>query len=317
MKLGKIYELVIKHGMQADPRSIKCINKQLSNSKRIYSKLSGSQKKYFDKEVLRNPYADTRLLYGDKEQQIKRIMVGIDIDAGELLLADRLREKGEQVDLVISHHPSGFAYAGFYDVMRVQIDMLADLGVSRDIAEEFINKRIKEVERRVMSANHNRAVDIAKFLDLPFMCIHTPADNCVYQYIRKLMDDKKPKNIESILNLLKQIPEYKEAIKYKAGPTILIGKPKEKPGKIAVEMTGGTEGSKELFGRLSQAGVGTIIGMHLSEEHFKKIETEHINVIIAGHISSDTLGLNLLLDKIEEKGGFEILNCSGFRRVKR
>jgi len=317
MRLGKFYESAIKHGMQADPRSIKLINKQLSDSRKNYKKLSKSQKGRFDKESLSNPYADSRILYGDRERQVKRILLGIDIDVGELLLADRLRQKGQAIDLVLSHHPSGFAYAGFYGVMRLQIDILTDAGISKDIAEEFTNKRIKEVERRVISANHNRAVDVAKILDLPFMCLHTPSDNCVYDYIQKLMDSRKPKSLEVILNILRQIPEYKDADRHKAGPKIISGNPKNKPGKILVEMTGGTEGSKELFGRLSQSGVGTIIGMHLSEEHFKKVETEHINVIIAGHISSDTLGLNLLLDKIEKNERFEVISCSGFRRVKR
>jgi predicted ATPase len=39
--------------------------------------------------------------------------------------------------------------------------------------------------------------------------------------------------------------------------------------------------------------------MHLSEDHYKHAKGEHINVVIAGHIASDNLGLNLLLDEIE------------------
>lgn len=57
--------------------------------------------------------------------------------------------------------------------------------------------------------------------------------------------------------------------------------------------------------------------MHLSEEHLKKVREANLNVIIAGHISSDTLGLNLLLDRIEEKEELEIIGCSGFKRIKR
>ena len=82
-------------------------------------------------------------------------------------------------------------------------------------------------------------------------------------------------------------------------------------------MTGGTEGSKDIFQKLSQAGIGTILAMHLSEEHFRKVRAEHINVIIAGHIASDSLGLNLLLDKLEKRQKFSIIECSGFKRVKR
>jgi putative NIF3 family GTP cyclohydrolase 1 type 2 len=57
--------------------------------------------------------------------------------------------------------------------------------------------------------------------------------------------------------------------------------------------------------------------MHLSENHYEKIKAEHINVVNAGHMASDNLGMNLLLDKLEKKADIEIIPCSGFRRVKR
>jgi hypothetical protein len=40
-------------------------------------------------------------------------------------------------------------------------------------------------------------------------------------------------------------------------------------------------------------------------------------VVIAGHISSDTLGLNLLLDRIEKEEKLETICCSGFYRIRR
>ncbi|MEE8317766.1 MAG: NGG1p interacting factor NIF3, partial [Candidatus Omnitrophota bacterium] len=64
-------------------------------------------------------------------------------------------------------------------------------------------------------------------------------------------------------------------------------------------------------------GVSTLICMHLGEEHFKKASEEHMNVIIAGHIASDNIGLNLILDELEKKGRLKILSCSGFRRFTR
>ena len=119
------------------------------------------------------------------------------------------------------------------------------------------------------------------------------------------------------LNILKAIPEYTDGLKKHAGPNILIGEGKKKCGKIFVDMTGGTEGPKRIFSRLSQAGVGTIVAMHLSEEHYKQAKAEFMNVIIAGHIASDTLGLNLFLDSLERKGRMKIIPCSGFVRIKR
>ena len=82
-------------------------------------------------------------------------------------------------------------------------------------------------------------------------------------------------------------------------------------------MTGGTEGPREIYEKIYKKGIRTIICLHLSEEHFKCIKDEHINVVIAGHIASDTLGLNLLLDEIEKVERLKIVPASGFMRVKR
>jgi putative NIF3 family GTP cyclohydrolase 1 type 2 len=59
--------------------------------------------------------------------------------------------------------------------------------------------------------------------------------------------------------------------------------------------------------------------MHLSEEHLKKAKEANLNVVIAGHISSDTLGLNLILDNIERsaKQVIQTISCSGFTRIRR
>jgi len=67
---------------------------------------------------------------------------------------------------------------------------------------------------------------------------------------------------------------------------------------------------------MSQYGIGTIIGMHMSEEHRKEAEKAHINVVIAGHMASDSLGLNLFLDELEKRG-IKVVPVSGLIRVKR
>jgi putative NIF3 family GTP cyclohydrolase 1 type 2 len=97
----------------------------------------------------------------------------------------------------------------------------------------------------------------------------------------------------------------------------VAGADKNRAGKVLVDMTGGTEGSKEAFEKLSRTEVGTVVCMHLSEEHIKEAEKNHINAVIAGHIASDTIGMNLVLDALERHGALEILETSGFKRVKR
>ncbi|MFA4829323.1 MAG: NGG1p interacting factor NIF3 [Thermodesulfovibrionales bacterium] len=317
MTLKELYNKAISTGIENDPRSKEFVLKELESRKKDFEKLKDDEKEFFDSETLNNPYSDSRILNGTGEEKIKSALIGIDIEVGEILLADSLKAKGKGVDLLLSHHPEGRAYANLYSVMQMQSDILHRFGVPINIAEDLMEGRIKEVERRLMPVNHTRAVDAAKLLGIPFMCLHTPADNMVANYLQKLFDEKKPYKISDVMDILKGIPEYKEASFNGAGPKILIGSKNRKAGKIFVDMTGGTEGSKEIFSSLTASGVNTIVGMHLGEEHRKEAEKNHLNVVIAGHISSDNVGLNLLLDELSKNNSLEIVECSGFKRVSR
>jgi putative NIF3 family GTP cyclohydrolase 1 type 2 len=201
--------------------------------------------------------------------------------------------------------------------MPMQADILANFGVPINVGESLLHERMEEVARRIHSANHNRAVDAARLLDIPMLCAHTAADNFVSTFIQSLMDKNKPEKVKDVISLLKEVPEYRMATQDKAGPKVIMGNENGRSGKITVEMTGGTEGHRDVFDSYEKAGVGTIICMHLSEEHFKKAKGKHINIVIAGHIASDNIGLNLLLDKVQKRGKLDILTCSGFRRVER
>ncbi|VAX34291.1 hypothetical protein MNBD_NITROSPIRAE03-155 [hydrothermal vent metagenome] len=316
MTLGELYEKAVSIGIGNDPRGIDIVNNELSSVKKNFDELKDRDKEFFDKETLKNPYADSRILYGNRDEEIKTILAGIDIEVGEIVLADQLRSKGRTISMLLSHHPEGRAYAHLYDVMRMQSDVLHRFGVPINIAEDLMEGRIKEVERRLMPVNHTRAVDAARLLDIPFMCLHTPADNMVASYLQGLFDERKPYRIEDVVDLLLEVPEYRQAKKIGAGPKILIGSEKRKAGKVFVDMTGGTEGARKIFSSLTAGGVSTIVAMHLSEDHRKEAEKNHLNVVIAGHIASDNVGVNLLLDKILDDT-IEVIESSGFSRVRR
>ncbi|NHM26078.1 NGG1p interacting factor NIF3 [Desulfofundulus sp. TPOSR] len=316
MKIREIYELAIAKGMESDPRGLEAVQKFLAREKEKYEKMKEDEKEEYDLERLVNPYDDTRVLVGDPEREVRRVLVGIDMEVGEVLLADRLGEKGRPVDLIISHHPEGKAMASLYQVMHLQEDVLARFGVPINVAEGIMSSRIAEVKRGILPLNHNRAVDAARILGLAFMSVHTAADNLVASYLQKLMDEKQPETLGDVLKLLKEQPEYREAIKYKAGPTIVVGARERRAGKIMVDMTGGTSGSEDAYAKLAQAGVGTLLVMHMGEKHRKEAEKNHINVIIAGHMASDSLGMNLFLDELEARG-VEIIPCAGLLRFSR
>lgn len=317
MKLDEIYRSAIREGMKADPRGMKAVNSFLKEEKRTYRKLKGRQRSQFDRERLHNPYSDTRIHFGDRRTEVKKVMVGIDIETPEILLAEALNRGGCGIDLVVGHHPEGVALAALAEVMAMQTDILVKAGLKRDIARSLMDERMNDVGRGVQTSNHFRAVDSAKLLKIPFMNMHTVADNCVASFLQAMLDREKPKTAGAVMQLLNRVPEYKKASRRKAGPKLITGKKENKAGKILVDMTGGTGGPDNVFARLSQAGIGTIVGMHMSDKNFSKAKTEHINVIIAGHIASDNIGMNLLLDRLVKKADIKILACSGFTRVRR
>ncbi|MEK7124222.1 MAG: NGG1p interacting factor NIF3 [Patescibacteria group bacterium] len=321
MKIQDIQKLFTRLGMEADFRGPTGVQKLLDYKKSKFQKLSLKEQEEFDQESLENPYMDS-CVYNVAEdpsnpsgqgKEIKKVLVGIDIGPEEILLAKQLGN----IDLVIAHHPIGKGLAQLADVMDLQADVYNFYGVPINVAEGLMRERILEVARGVNSSNHQRTVDTAKLLNVNLMNAHTSSDNIAAKFLRNFIESRNFERVGDIISALKEIPEYKEAMKIGAGPKIFVGSSENRCGKIALtEITGGTEGTPLLYEKIAQAGVGTVIGMHISEEHKKQAQSANINIVIAGHMSSDSLGMNLLLDELQ-KQGIEIVACSGFTRVSR
>ena len=317
MTLAQIYRLAVDMGVKADPRGVAGVEKVLARRKQDYEELSKNKRREFDLEDLNNPYTDSRILLGEGKLKVDKILAGIDMTAAEVVLADRLNQQGAGIDLLIAHHPVGGPLAALHEVMEVQADLMAAYGVPINIAEGLMRDRIKEVQRGISPRNHNQAVDAARLLNLAIMCTHTITDNLVYNFLEKLLTKKAPETVGDVVKVLKEVPEYKEATRGKAGPMIFAGDEKNRAGKVApLEITGGTEASHLVYEKLAIAGVGTIVGMHAAEDHRKECIKHHLNLVIAGHMSSDSLGMNLLLDEFEQRG-VKIVACSGLIRVRR
>ena len=319
MKIYDAYRLAIETGMSKDPRPEEEVRKVLSDANEAYEKLEDDRKDLFDTERLWNPYTDSRfsaLAEESKDIDVNSVMWGIDIGTGEVLLADRLREKGRDISALVAHHPIGTARSRFPEVMSIQADMFHNVGMPINVAEGILKPRVDEVLRNVLGSNYNQAVDAAKLLGIPLFNVHSPADNMVQDYLEVLFSEKVPYRLSDITDTLLTEPEFRSAARCNDGPRIMVGSKDDRCGRVVFKMTGGTSGPKEMYQKLADAGVGTVVGMHFPESHYEEARKANVNLIISGHMASDSLGINLISD-VWEREGIEVIPCSGLIRCSR
>lgn len=316
MKLGDIYRFAVQLAKESDPRTSEELEDDMKRVEDRYRRMDDEERGLFDKDALWNPYQDSRLVHGDLDADVRGVLWGIDIGTGEILLADRLRERGKVIDAVIGHHPFGKARPKYGEVLHLQEYMFAHMGMPITIAEDIIAPRINEVHRNNAPSNWDQVVDASRLLDLPLMCLHSVTDNLADRFLNDLVDEVQPKRVEDVVRMLMVLPEYRHAASNNNPPDVYVGDRKRRAGKIALKMTGGTAGPKEMYERFADAGVGTVVFMHIPEGHLEEAKKHHLNVVIAGHMATDSLGINLLADRLEEKG-LQITPCSGLIRAKR
>ena len=316
MKLQEIYKLAVQMGIESDPRGAEVVQKELDKAQKAFAKLDEEDKSYFDTETLTNPYADTRILHGEQDLEISKVFCGVDIESGEIAVVDALNRHGAGINLLLAHHPEGAALAALPEVMHLQSGYLARVGVKPNLAESLMDERIKEVRKSISVTNHLRAVHSAQLLGLAFLCVHTPCDNLVNKFVGDYLAKEQPQTLDELCKCLRKIPEYRFSAQHHNPPQIVSGSGAYSVGKIMIDFTGGTGGHNDNMKALSEAGISTVITMHIGDKMLETAKNARLNVVIAGHIASDNVGLNLFLDSLEA-AGIEIVPGSGLVRVKR
>ncbi len=315
MLLSEYYRLAVEEAKKVDPRRGAELDSALLRTRKAYDKLDARERELFDADSLWNPYADSRVLYDDG-RDITTAMWGIDITPSEVLIADRLKERGKRIDALIGHHPRGRAQASLYKVVSIQESMMRSWGVPITSAEGIVAPRMQEVMCATHAVNHAQTVDACRLLDIPFMCLHQPCDLLGQDFMQRLMDERAPERLDDLLGALAEIPEYQNGIRECNPPEVFTGGRDRRAGRVAVKFAGGTAAPKEMYEQLERSGIGTVVCMHVPESHIEEARKHHVNIVVAGHMASDSLGCNLLADRFESEG-LDIIPCSGFHRVRR
>ncbi len=230
-------------------------------------------------------------------KNIKSVLFGIDADVPELLMA-----KQYGYDAVISHHPKGgSAIIDFHKVFRRHIQQMVDAGVPKQEAELAIQTKMKAIEVEMHTNNYSHAVDVARMLKVPYMNIHTPLDELGRRIMSEAISKaKKDATVSNIVSLLSKLPEF---TKSETEVKVRLGDPTNAAGPTIVSHGAGTNGGYEIAKTYFKYGVNTLIFIHVIPGDLEKLKADGIgNLIVSGHIASDSVGINPLITELEDHG---------------
>ncbi|MBA7480850.1 hypothetical protein ES707_16313 [subsurface metagenome] len=235
---------------------------------------------------------------------IKRILFGVDVDAAGILIAKQLN-----FNAVIAHHPPGneAQIYGMPKVMLRHIDQMKSVGISEKNAKKALEVIRGKISRQRNVINYDRVTSVAKLLEIPFLNIHTPVDAITKKYfddyIDSFLSSNKSANVSDLIKSLNEIDEISKGL---TKPALRIGDDESPVGKFFVAISAGTSGGAAVAKAYFKAGINTLLYMHLGEGDYKKLKKERVkgNLIVTGHMPSDSIGINIYLNELEKRGIF-------------
>jgi putative NIF3 family GTP cyclohydrolase 1 type 2 len=229
-------------------------------------------------------------------KDIRKVLFCLDAGVSELLLAKKLN-----FDALIAHHPIGnSAIIEFHEVFKRHVQQLIKAGVPKKEAENAIRTKINALETRNHMRSYRQTIDAAKLLNVPCMNIHTPLD----EVGRRIMSNrikavtKNNATLNDIVQALRDLPEFQRAAtKIK----IRVGSASSLAGKTVVSHGAGTNGGYDVAQTYFKHGVNTVIYIHIDPIDLSRLKQEKLgNLIITGHVASDSVGINPFIKKLEK-----------------
>lgn len=244
-------------------------------------------------------------------EDIRRVLAGIDMGTAELMLAKQLG-----YDCVARHHNlvPRLGHLGEL-VAEDHFRKMVHNGVPVNVAQKLMERRKQEVEIMFHGSNFSSASQCARLLGMPFVGLHTPADllgeRAVEAKLAEVYAAKETPTVGDLMDAIMTIREYRDAPDGQR-PVIWVGARDSYAGRASVEFAGGLAAELDECKANIDAGIGTFVCMHMDADIVKALrEDNRCNVIVCGHMASDSIGMNRILDEWERVGGIETTRIGG------
>lgn len=251
--------------------------------------------------------ADSAILV--EGEAIRRALFGIDVGPAELILAKQLG-----LDAAIAHHPNP-AVQTYPAILDKHVDQMVAAGVPLDEARAALAPLKEASTLTYHQGNYGQTASVARLLGLPYLNIHNPLD----ELGRRIMDQAVQRSLSAagpgakvgdVVGGLMSLPEFRAA---PTRPLVALGDPTAPAGKVVVAHGAGTNGRAPVALAYFRHGVGTVVYIHLDPAELLKLRAQaprSANLVVAGHIVSDLVGINPFVRALEERG-LDIVRASG------
>jgi putative NIF3 family GTP cyclohydrolase 1 type 2 len=244
---------------------------------------------------------------------ITRTLMSIDICEDDLC-----RAKDEGYDLVIAHHP--FDRIGVHQMLARHKDLMLQAGVPAGLAttatEQIMENYRDRTGGQLEDGGTKRMAVRAHELGIGLMNIHTPCDELGRAELQRVADGcGQSASVSELMNCYKAIPEIAGSDEH---VELVCGSDDAPTGRTVVMHGAGTNGGHPVAAALFESGIDTVVYIHLypQEQRRQVVQESKGNLILTGHYGSDSLGINPLLDALEEHG-VETTCFGNMIRIKR
>ena len=240
--------------------------------------------------------------------EIEKILIGIDLKQAELKMAQDLG-----FDCAIAHHPSaGMSVLRYHEVLLRHVDQMTQAGVPEDVARGIMAETIEA--RRVLASmqNYDHAPSVARLLDMPYLNIHTPLDEIGRRRMAEAVAAVDPeKSLTDLIGHFRgHFGEFRSA---QTEIEVRVGKAENRIGRAVFSHGAGTNGGYSVAKAYFDCGIDTVLYIHCRPEEAKKLRDEYgdaKNLIVTGHIASDSVGINPYVDRLRGEG-LDVTTFSG------
>jgi hypothetical protein len=159
---------------------------------------------------------------------------------------------------------------------------------------------VRKVRLKAHPSIYNQVVEAAERMKMPLMNVHLPCDEIGRHVMDAALSKAGPK-VGDVVKALLALPEFRVS---EIKPEIVLGDLEAVRGRTKLAVAAGTNGGYAIGKAYFTHGIDTLVYMHIDTDELKRLREDPTsrNLVLLGHESGDSVGINPFLAALRERG---------------